>query len=104
VFFALAAVGKVGHEDRFAGEGPFGHAAQCAQKALVRFRAVTHFCFKGDAVLHVHHRARFSDNGFAGIQFNFHKLQIIAINLIIYFVTFHLVCSFLSGKRVISEK
>ena len=88
----------MGHEDRFAGNGALGHTAQGTQEALVGLGAVAHFGFKGDAVFHVHHRACFGDNGFAGVQFNLYKLQIVAINLIIYFVTFHLECSFLGEK------
>ena len=58
------------------------------KKSLVWLGTIAHFCFKANAVFHVHHTASFSNDRFAGVQFYLHKLQVVAKYLVIYFMTF----------------
>ena len=48
--------------------------------------AVAHLGFELDAVLHVHHAARFGDHRFLGVELYLDILEVIAKNLIINFV------------------
>ncbi len=56
-------------------------------------RAVTKDGLHLDAVVHVHHAARFRDGGFIGVEFQFDELHRVAEHLVINFV--HLVHSIL---------
>jgi hypothetical protein len=84
--FALSAILKHGHEQRFAGDQSFAGADQRAEEAAALLGAVTENGFHFDAVVHVHHAAGFGDRCFHRVQFDLDELHVIAINLEINFV------------------
>ncbi len=87
--FAGHFAGEMREEDAFAGEHAFTHVEEFAHHAFVGIGAVAHFGFVADALFHIVHGAGFGDDGFAGIEFHFDDLHIVADNFIVDFVTLH---------------
>ena len=56
------------------------------KKPPLLLRAVAEDGFHLDAIVHVHHPARFGDRGFHGVEFDFDELHVVAENLVINFV------------------
>jgi hypothetical protein len=77
---------KNGHEERFAGEEAFAGAEEAAHEAAGLLGAVAEDRLHGDAVIHEHHAAGFGDDGFAGIEFDFDELHVVAVDLVVDFV------------------
>ena len=71
------------HEQRLARQQPFAGAHQRAHEAALLLRAVAEDRLHLDAVVHVHHAARFGDGGFVRIQLDFDELHVVAENLVV---------------------
>ena len=61
-------VAKVGHEQRFAGQGALANTEKLAHDARVGGGAVTHLGFEGDAIAHPVRGTGFGDHRLAGIE------------------------------------
>ena len=90
----LPCVGEVRHENRLAGELSSDGADEFLEHPLLRFRTVAHAGLEVDALFHVVHGTGFGDDGFAGIEFHFDDLHVVAENLIVDFMAFHSVSPF----------
>ena len=86
---ALTVVGKMGHENGFTGKNSLADIEDRVKHATGRFGAVTHLCFKTDAIFHVVHGARFSNNNFSWIEFHLDNLHVVAKYLVIHLMTTH---------------
>jgi hypothetical protein len=68
-------------------------AEQFAHQPLVGLRTVAHLGLEDDVVFHIVHGAGLGNYGFAGIEFHEHHLHVVADNLKIHVMTFHVVFS-----------
>jgi len=84
---ALALVGEMGEEQRFAGDHPLAHAPQLAEHTARR--AIAHACFEAHAIGHVVHRAGLGDHRLAGIEDDLHALRGLSEDFVFEFVTGH---------------
>ena len=75
---AAAAVGKMGHEKGFAGDGALGRRQQLVHQSGLGHGAVAQLSLEGDAVLHPVHRPGLGHHGLARVQLDLHHLHIVA--------------------------
>jgi hypothetical protein len=88
-FFPFVFIGKVGHEEGFAGDQPLACPPNLAEEAACRFAAVPHLRLEGDAVVHPRHCTRFGDNGLPGVELHLDDLEVASYDFVIDFVALH---------------
>lgn len=92
-------VGEGSHEQRLASHDAFTCTHDFVPEATAAGR-ITKDRLHFDAGGHVHHRPRFSDNGFAWIESHLHVLRIIAVDAVVDLVGYPLLASWrLIGTR-----
>ena len=84
--FSAAFILEHGHEKRFSGQQPFTRAEERPNETAVLLGAVTKNRLHRDPVIHVHHAPGLGDCGLTGIEFNFNKLHVVAVDVIVNFV------------------
>jgi hypothetical protein len=82
-------MGKMRHKERLTRNKPATGLEKLIKEPSFRVRAIAHFRFKVNARLHVKHSARFCYNGFVGVKLNFHHLDGMAGDFVVYFVATH---------------
>ena len=81
--FPRALIHKDSHEERFAGEQAFTGPEERTHETFARRRAVAKNRLHRNAFIHEHHAAGFGDDGFLGIELDFDKLHVVAVNGVI---------------------
>ena len=89
-FLAAAAVGEMGHEKGLAGDGALGRRQQLVHEAGLGHGAIAQLGLESDAVLHPVHGAGLGHHGLAGVQLDLHHLHVVAEDLIIDLMGFHI--------------
>ena len=87
LLLARALVGEHRHEQAFTGDQALAGAEQRAHHAgTLLAAAVAEDRLHLDARRHVHHRSRFGDGAFAGIELDLHELHLAAEDAEVHFV------------------
>jgi hypothetical protein len=88
-FLAGTAVSEMRHENRFTRQHSFAGTKQFAHDSLAGSRAIAHFGFESNPIVHIIHRSSLGYDCFSRIQLNLDNLHIIPKNLIIDFMALH---------------